>query len=90
MKRLSYVYFYAPAIDLYGNIMRGVDQEPVMEVRTGFLRYWGTDIGETETGVLGQRTYCFVEDEDSGHVLKILPESISFKPYDKKENIKQD
>jgi len=88
MRKYRYVYFPAPAIDLYGNVMLDVGQEPIMEVRTGFLQYWGTDIGETETGVLGQRTYCFVEDEETGHVLKILPESISFKPYEKQAKIK--
>lgn len=86
MKKHRYVYFRAPAIDLYGNVMCGVDQEPVMETRTGFLLYWGTDIGETETGVLGQRTYCFVEDEEMGQVLKILPESISFKPHEERQD----
>lgn len=46
---------------------------------TGFLHYWGhSAYWNEEFNVMLTETYCYVEEENTGEIVKLHPEDVTF------------
>ncbi len=70
------VSFKVPLLDENGMQEFGDDIMPLTEERTGELLYWGIDFEEISDKI-AQFTVVFVQESESGQIIKLLPEEIT-------------